>query len=659
MCLAILLDELRLESLINDKKIKESINYTKKFIHESVHAGELRSYATERNNTWKYDAKVFTKENTSKTIAGKLNNNFYRRKFQYDVVVPSVVYSSLLDYYLYSLENKVKEDVEFMEKYFDHLMMFSQAIFYYKDKYPSRIKSKRDMTPMYVRLIYSMIGREYRKVLSFMQKIDLLHIDTMYVPSSLDYKTKTQRKGICRHYNFVKELDGESVIYQIRNRVIITKAYDMDNKLDAEIDYAETASNVVKSKELNKYFSDNFKLSDKCKENRKVDYDGFTYYYSRINEEGDLFSNFSIGRDKWGHRLYHPFLNINKNLRSYTLIDNSSDTTVVDINNSHPYLFSLLFEDNFLNYVQDLLTDDEIRLFRSVASDPIFEEKLSVFNKITSSGTYYSFLEDNIKSDWSIKKINMHYFYGNFNKRNLLYKFFAKNFNFINVVKYRMIKMADYKRICQILQQIEARIIIDEVFMGLMKDNYKVMPLHDAIMCLKKDEKEVRARMTAVFNKIGVKNLPKFDKTINYKDVKQTVDNIKIKNGNIFLNKGILFEELNIIIKHVGIKNRVFKEDMKKEAIEYIDKKFEERRESIDDDIAETYYELREKFDNKKYDTEDYTDLLIDYRDTLMVKRKFYARDVISFIKVNPVEYFNSVYGTKLKTRLKENNYIY
>lgn len=650
------LDEIK--NFSGNKKILQSIDYTNNFMI-SMHPGELRSYATERNNKWKHDAKTFSKNNKAKTGTGKINNKFYRYKFKYDVVVPKNIYFIIMEYYYYSLENNIIEDVNFIEKYLDHIMMFCQAIFYYKDKYPSNIKSKRDMVPMYVKLIYAFIGREYKKILSFLEKIDVLKIDTMYVPKYLDYKTKTEKKGICRHYKFCNTPTNDSIIYQINNRVIITKAYDMDNKLDSDIEYVSKNSKVKNSTELNDYFSEHFKLSDECKNNREIDYDGFTYYYSRINENGKKFKYFNIGRDSWGNRLYHPFLSIKRSLREYTLIDDRSDTAVVDINNCHPYIFSLLFDTKFLSYVDDILTDDEIKLFTSMGSDQNFKEKIDLFCDIVASGTYYSFLKENIKTDWDLKKINMHYFYGNFNRRNLLYKFFNKNFNFINIAKYHVIRMSGYKRLCQILQRIEAKILIDDVFFGLIKDDYSVMPLHDAFLCLRDDEKEIKKRITNVFKKIGVSRLPKFDKNTKYKEVKEIIEDIKLRNGNIFLNKNILFEELNIILKYVGIKNRVFKEGMKSRAIDYIDKKFEEMKDSIDDDIIDTFYELRRKFDNKVYDSVDYTDLLREYKDSTIMKRKYYSRDVIDLVKVNPVEFFNLRFKTNLKTRLRESNYIY
>lgn len=650
----------KVNSLI-EKNIKKNISYALGFSKESMHAGHLRSYATERNNDWKKQYKQFVNDNSPRTADGKLNNNFYRFKFKYDVVVPAPVLKEIIDYYLYSLENKVVEDIEFMEKYIDHMMMFCQAIFYYKDKYISYIQSKRDKTPMYVRLIYNFIGRDYRKVLYFLQKIGVIDIDHMYVPKYRDYKSDSDRKGICKHYGFELDLGDQSAVYQISNRVIINKAYVSDVRISDDVEYASAGSNTKRSKEMNKYFSDNFQMSDEFKASRHLDYNGFTYFYSRICDGPEAFNNFIIGRDAFGHRFYHPFLNMKKEMRNFILINGSRDNSVVDINNSHPYFFSLLFDKKFLNYAKDLMTDDEVLLFQSVIDNPLFKEKINLFKKITSSGKYYDFLEENITTtlQYNIKKINMIFFYGPFNKKNSLYKFFAKNFDFINLVRYRMIRMSGYKRLCQLLQRVEAKLMIDDVFAGLKNDNFSVIPFHDAIMCSKSDVNVVKTRMLNAFKKIGVEYLPKFDKTGTTKAINSVFDKMKFEGGQLFLNKCILYEELNMIIKGIGIKNRVFKDTMKPEAQVYIDTKFESLRHLIDDTVADRYYDLRIKLDEGNFEGIDYTKLFEDYKKSSMMKKKFYARDVIGYVKINPVEFFNHSTGTNYKTRVKETNYVY
>ena len=643
------------------QKIKTNIKYAQGFMSESGQDVFLRSYATERNMKWKEEMKEFVNNNSPVTSENKINNDFYRHKFKYDVVVPKSIFDTIIDYYLYSVEENVIEDVKFVEKYMDHMMMFCQALFYYKDKYISNIKSKRDKTPMYVGLLYSFLGREYRKILYFLQKIGVIHIDDMYVPAYRDYNSASEQKGICKHYGFADKTSDFCIVYQISSRVIINKAYNNDTRISDEIEYSNKPSNIQRSKELNAYFSDNFRMSDSFKDNRHLDYNGFTYYYSRICEQGPRFRNFVIGRDTFGSRFYHPFLNIKSKMRDFIEIDGSIDNTTIDISNSHPYIFSMLFDNNFVEYNRELMTREEVELFKSIAFDPMFSEKVELFKKIVSSGKYYSFLEENIKNQSAkeLKKLNMTYFYGPVNKRNVIYRFFDENFDFINMVKHKMIMMGGYKRLCQLLQRIESKIMIDELFMKLKDEGYKLIPLHDAFMCPKKDESSIRQHILNAFRDIGVKYLPNLDKSSDHTDINKIFDKIKFQNGSLFINKSLLFEELNFIIKSVGINNRVFKEDMKEKNKMYIDQKFEDMRHLIDDDVANKYYELRMDLDIEKYDKFDYTELFEKYKETNITKKKWFSRDVAVHVKVNPIEFINYIHGTNYKTRVRERDYIY
>jgi hypothetical protein len=332
-----------------DKKIAAGIKYSRGYFDECKEQGKLRSYATTRNRQWEREFRAFSKENSSRFEDGRLNNKFYRRKLSYDVVVPYNVYAAVIDHYHHAVENNIDHDVYFMEKYMDHIMMFCQAIWFYKDKYPSFLRSRRDMTPMYVKLIYALIGREYKKIVTFLQKIKAVKVDEMYIPGYRDKKVNVKKKGICRHYAFGMELDDRFVVYQVSNKVIITKQFDVgETPFNDDIQYASDSANTVKDKQLNEWFSSRFALSQEVMDNRSDDYDGFTYYFSKVADDGAILRNFTIGRDKFGSRLYHPFLNINRKLRKYITIDGSRDTSVIDLNNSHPYFFSLLFDEKFL-----------------------------------------------------------------------------------------------------------------------------------------------------------------------------------------------------------------------------------------------------------------------------------------------------------------------
>lgn len=638
------------------KKLRETAAYTATFLPLAADVQLLRSDAIIRNNEWRDKAQAFMAQNSSRTDCGKLNNSFYRTRMQYDVVVPYSVYKAIMDYYLYSVEERIVEEVEFIQANLDSIMTFCHLIDYYNGRYKSYLHTKRFKTPLAAKMIESFIGREYRKVIAFLEKLDIIDMDRWYIPAKWDTKAGIKKKGICRHFSFSIERDGRYCVYQVTSRRIISRVYATKTKFD-ELDYVKENANTVKDKPLNNWFSEHFELSHTAFQDRAKDYDGFNYYNSRVSNT-TRFENFTIGRDKFGHRLYHPFLNMNKELRKHTAIDGSTDTTVIDINNSHPFFFSMLFNATFLEYVSHLITQEELDVFRSMSVDPEFAEKVNLFSQITGSGNYYNFLRENVKSDRDLKELNMYYFYGKLNKRNAIFRFFEKNFDFVNKVKVRLIKIGGYKRLCQILQQVEAYVMIDKVFYGLKEGGYSVMPLHDAMMCKTQDADAVKDYIVKVFQEIGVEP-PVFDKEATFTRIKNTVEEVRKKNFNLFINKGLMMEELNSIIKTVGIRNRVFSERMKPESIVYIDTRFEDQRHLIDDDLAGKYYDLRTMMDTEKYNNFDFTPLYSEFKSKELMKKKFFARDVVGYVPANPIEFLNHIHGTELKTRLNENGYIY
>ena len=116
---------------------------------------------------------------------------------------------------------------------------------------------------------------------------------------------------------------------------------------------------------------------------------------------------------------------------------------------------------------------------------------------------------------------------------------------------------------------------------------------------------------------------------------------------------------MNSLLKEVGIKNRVWKEDMKVGSSDYIDTRFEKLRHLIPDYIAGEYYSLKEKLINEDFNDIDYQGIYNDYKKDDTVKKRYYARDSWSYIKINPVDYYNKVNKTNYKTRCKESKYIY
>lgn len=669
-------DELKLTGL--PKKIRDSIAYTGS-ISKTTSELELRSECIPRNNKWRESALTFLKDHeyslnynfsknydSSKTVKhyqkhnGKLDNDFYRQKIKFDAVIPAPVYKKIMHK---CIDNKSTEEKEFITRNLDNVMIFCHLMAFFKDRYSSRCYSKKDKTPMSVKLIDNFVGRDYQKTIWFLESNGIIEVDRMYIPSCFDTKGLKDKKGICRHYKFKDEYT-DFVVYQITKRTIVNKIYKVLEEPAEKIDGEQV--NTIRDIELNKWFSSNFLLHDDAYKKQNLDQEGYNYYSSKVLSDNEMsirkdsyrLQNFKIGRDKFGHRLYHPFLNIKKGLREFISIDGSINNPIIDINNSHPYFFSLMFQDNFLEHVKNLLSNAEISIFKEEIDNPLNTNQISLFSELVASGKYYDFLSKEIKTDENIKDLNMYYFYGKYNKHNSLYKFFDKNFNFINRVKGRIIKAGGYKRLCQILQRVESKVIIDDVFYGLKDAGFKIIPLHDAIMFNEKDRKAVVNQIEKVFNDLNVKYLPAFNKN-KKTNVEQIFNEIKRENFNSFIAKNILFEKLNDIIKTYNINNRVFKEDMTDFNKIYIDSRFEKIKDVLEDEVVSAYYDLRNSMDCNTFDFNVPVELFEKYKETEITKRKFFSRDSFDHVKLNPIEFYNYVNGTGYKTRLKEKKHIY
>lgn len=646
----------------NKRDFIECFSWSLKNYKENI-SEDLSLYeCAERNNHFRKIYIDYYQNNDYINDQNKLDNNFYRNsQLRYDAVIPLNIYNKIVNHIASFIDDDKNIDKsKFIIKNIDRIFMFCSVLYYRQSRYKNRNLKKIDFTQLPYQLVKSILGTNFNEIMDYLcNDIKIVIWDKSYIPGIYD-KTGNN-SGLCRSFKFVEPCNG-NFQHRIHDKVLIKKIYSDD---DIEIRHVNNESKVVKNDDLNDYFSKNFTLSHDAYKNKNIDLEGFTRYISKLNsDENEKFKRFKIGRDVFGTRLYNPFLYLKKDLRKYITINGSSNITNVDINNSHPYFFSMLFDEKFLNSVKHLLNDTEYEIFHSFSKNKNFVEKIDIFQKITSSGSYYSYLLQsmnipiNDESIKNIKKTNMFYFYGRINKNNKIYKYFDDNFDFINIVKHAVIKHSSYKRLCQILQRVEAYVLIDGVF-DYLRPLISFIPLHDGFLCKSEDEEIIVNTLKKKLKKLNVKYLPSCNKSATLVDLNKSIEKIKLKHCNLFINKNILFKQLNEIILLVGIKNRVFREGMKKTSIEYIDRRFEEQREFIPDEIANIYYDFRIKLENNDYVCFDFTPYFDEYMKCSLTKKKFYGKSIVDIIKINPVEFLNKKFNTSDRTRVKEKNYIY
>lgn len=658
--------------LISDKRVENkrdfieclSWSYENFKDNEGLNESLALFECAERNNKFREDFLLYYNKNEYITDDNKVNNKFYRNaKFRYDAVVPLNIYTKIMEHLNSIIDDDTqKEKVKYVLKNLDRIMMLCALISFRKTRYKNRHPKKQGMTQITHQMLTSILGKTFNKSMDYLcNDVKIVIWDKEYIPGIYD-KTGNN-SGLCRSYKFSEEASG-IICHRIHDKVLIKRIYN-DKDEDSELRHMNNESKVSKDDYLNEYFSKNFTLAEEAYKNKHIDLEGFTRYISKLSGNGDdKFKRFKIGRDTFGSRLYNPFLYLKKELREFILINGSSDTTNVDINNSHPYFFSMLFDERFLNSVKHLLNVDEYKIFHSFSKNANFMEKIDIFQKITSSGTYYNYLMQSLGMSNSaenfkkIKKMNMCYFYGRINKNNKIYKYFDDNFNFINIVKYSIIKQGSYKRLCQILQKVEAFVLIDGIFGDLMP-KISLIPLHDGFQCNKSDVPLIESTLLNNFKRLGVKYLPTWNKSTSLEEFNVSLSFIKKAHFNLFINKNELLESLNTLLLYVGIRNKKFKEGMKDENKVYLDNRFERVREMIPDEVANTYYELRLRLESKDYIRNDYSEHYQEYERSPLMKRRYYGRNVIGMVKLNPVEFLNQVNNGTQKTRVKEQNYFY
>jgi len=610
---------------------------------------EMRAACALRNAEWRGDGVEMLRRRPRVRPDGTRDGGRYREALRYDLVVPR-----------YSLEAVLSSGDAFLLSRVEEAMSLCHVLLFYSSRWRSTMPSKRDKTPMPARFLESFAGRDYRRLLDGLVSLGVVVEDPFYQPGVF---VGREGSGVCRHFAFSVERP-EVCVFPLRGRVAVRRFYGVEG--DGDVRYADGSSSTVRDASLNEWFSMRFRLSDDAVLHSEDDSYGFEYYYSNVLAGGELreapagqrLRRFTIGRDAFGTRLYHPFLNMNRALRRYVEIGGSTDTEEIDVRNSHPYFFSMLFSAGFLDGVSSVLTDAERRLFLSVAEDDGHRERVRMLQRIASSGSFYDFLSGEVVCP-DVKLMSMYYFYGKLNRHNEIYRFFESHFPFVNMVKRSLIKMGGNKRLCQIMQRVEALVLIDGVFMPLMERGVDVLPLHDAFMFNRRDRGVVEEALLDAFVRFGVPVLPSFSGEESGRMVSEEFDDLKRSNFNVMLNKNFIYERLNQILRLAGVSSRVFKDGMSPESQAMLDSRFEEQRHLLPDDLQDEYVGLRMALDSSKFDLIDFSPYFDGYDCCQATKRRYSYGGSYDLVKLNPIEYLNYSLGFDQKTRVNEKKYVY
>lgn len=601
---------------MSNKKIKSILNSVDFFDNrEEAHKSAILSNISSK--------KIYNDFLNNDLSKGKL----YNKNFYYSISLKRKHYEDIKNYYDYCCANNIVDEIDFINKKIEYIYLFVYLIDYYSTKYTSHASNHQSETPLSVKFIYKFLGRYYHSVLYFLQKNGVVDYTEKYIPSYLD----VHKKGLCRHYWLCDNNDEEYVTISLSNRHIISKMFGKSDRLRG-IELIDEGIEL-----------------DKSILEANVSSDEYENYFRTMG------GKVKITRDEFGNRLYHPYLSLKKEVRRFISIDGETDNSMLDIRNSHPYFFSMLFHEDFRKNVDHLLSKEEIKFIKNLSNNPIYEKQIEAFQRITSAGNYYKYLENELGAHESMKELNMYYFYGSFNKKNAIYRLFKNNFSFINKFKFFIIQKYGHKRLSSLLQRVESFIVIDHLMKKIGDSGIKTITFHDAFMLRECDMEKAICLIKEQLNVMGVKYLPSFNGYKN--ELANSFEDIKTQDFFLFINKCMTYERLNRLIKNAGIKNRIFKEDMTVESREYISNRLYNT--TSDMSVIDEYKRLLQKIDTNDYSEFDDYSLYNEYKNSNMRKKVYFAKNSFEYMRINPIEFFNYKNGENFKTRLKENFYLY
>lgn len=212
-------------------------------------------------------------------------------------------------------------------------------------------------------------------------------------------------------------------------------------------------------------------------------------------------------------RWYNSFTNLKSIYRKYIKF-NAADTQTkynLDIKSSQPTIIANLFNRNFLknDLVLEVLTLDEIKFIDA----NINRKDVKKYLEITHRSDVYTYLANKVGESRGWAKKNFYNLFGPNYFNSKFIKLFTEEFptvmEFINLVKN-----SDYKRLANILQKIEAAIVLYTVSPQLLKFNYKFLTIHDAFLVNASDIQGIKSIIYDTFNKIHFKAYIKIEKAL-------------------------------------------------------------------------------------------------------------------------------------------------
>lgn len=363
---------------------------------------------------------------------------------------------------------------------------------------------------------------DYSKLVSFLKTNKLVDVDP-------EYSYKTGQEHFCMGYKINDQFNSDFIDVYVEKNVRLIKnlnklrhEYMENNEVNINLTYFLDQVKLDEEK-YNEYLTNHFiHASD--------DEISFNKYKDIIQSVEEIKTgNFHPVRCKMG-RFHTPLTNCKKLVREACYFDGGSVESMktLDIKNSQPYFFSLLFNKNLMQNekIRKVLSPfiDDIQFgiidnYRFFDTDNCIE-----FQRLCQSGELYEFLEKELNDpiinaikDYSVKRraIKSMFFetvYGDPKKyyKKRIFRILNKHFPSITKFLISLTSGMDKSFLACLLQRFESFFVIDNIAKEIIEnDGFECSPriitVHDSITFEKDDMEVIIEKFKFVFESY---NLP-------------------------------------------------------------------------------------------------------------------------------------------------------
>jgi len=371
---------------------------------------------------------------------------------------------------------------------------------------------KEGFVPINAKILQNKV-RNYKQYLEYLVTSGVLIVNKHYIPGekSRGYKFIEQFSGIVRMVidddenntqELSKQLNGISKLHRKQYQHLL-KWYDTCFQIDSKLalSYIEADYN---RKIINPSFQDCDELTGQCKDPVEQ------YNSAFVNIEKFSGGALLLNIDDFGRRIHSPLTNIRSELRNL-LTYNGLQLASVDINNSQPYLSTLLFNPSFWDITNTtyVLTHNSVgitlkEIFNSNSVTDYFimickiaiscvDSDVHTYTEIVKSGRFYEYMAEQTQTDMSDRsKLKAAIFQVLFTDNSYIGQTEAapkRKFRDLFPDVYQLfssIKRKEKANMPKLLQRIESHIILSIVTkrVAIEKPNLPIFTIHDSIVTI-------------------------------------------------------------------------------------------------------------------------------------------------------------------------------